>query len=66
MSLHRAGVAELVDAPDLGSGIERCEGSSPFTRTTFFLTRNMNLQYIIIAPISIMLEYYRCTKFDKI
>ena len=29
-----AGVAELVDAPDLGSGIERCEGSSPFTRTT--------------------------------
>jgi len=26
----------------------------------------MNLQYIIIAPISIMLEYYRCTKFDKI
>ena len=30
-----AGVAELVDAPDLGSGIERCEGSSPFTRTTY-------------------------------
>ena len=28
-----AGVAELVDAPDLGSGIERCGGSSPFTRT---------------------------------
>ena len=27
-------MAELVDAPDLGSGIERCEGSSPFTRTT--------------------------------
>ncbi len=39
----------MVDAPDLGSGIERCEGSSPFTRTTFFLTRNMNLQYISIA-----------------
>lgn len=33
--VHRAGVAELVDAPDLGSGIERCEGSSPFTRTIF-------------------------------
>ena len=29
-----AGVAELVDAPDLGSGIERCGGSSPLTRTT--------------------------------
>ena len=30
----RAGVAELVDAPDLGSGIERCGGSSPFARTS--------------------------------
>ena len=30
-----AGVAELVDALDLGSSIERCEGSSPFTRTNF-------------------------------
>ena len=28
-----AGVAELVDAPDLGSGAERRGGSSPFTRT---------------------------------
>ena len=28
-----AGVAELADAPDLGSGTERCEGSSPFART---------------------------------
>ena len=32
---HRAGVAELVDALDLGSSILGCEGSSPFTRTTF-------------------------------
>jgi hypothetical protein len=24
----------LVDAPDLGSGIARCGGSSPFARTT--------------------------------
>ncbi len=31
-----AGVAELVDAPDLGSGAERRGGSSPFTRTTIF------------------------------
>ena len=29
----RAGVAELVDAPDLGSGIFGCGGSSPFART---------------------------------
>ena len=26
-------MAELVDAPDLGSGSSRCEGSSPFGRT---------------------------------
>ena len=31
-----ADVAELVDAPDLGSGAARREGSSPFIRTTFF------------------------------
>jgi hypothetical protein len=30
-----AGVAELVDAPDLGSGAARRGGSSPFTRTNF-------------------------------
>ena len=28
-----AGVAELVDAPDLGSGAKRRGGSSPFART---------------------------------
>ena len=28
-----AGVVELADTPDLGSGIERCEGSNPFTGT---------------------------------
>ena len=31
--LPRAGVAESVDAPDLGSGAARRRGSSPFTRT---------------------------------
>ena len=31
-----AGVAELVDAPDLGSGAARRGGSSPFTRTNVF------------------------------
>ena len=30
-----AGVAELADAPDLGSGAKRRMGSSPFARTTF-------------------------------
>ena len=30
---YSAGVAELVDAPDLGSGAARRGGSSPFTRT---------------------------------
>ena len=28
-------VAELADAPDLGSGVSRREGSSPFRRTLF-------------------------------
>ena len=28
-----AGVAKLVDVPDLGSGVERRVGSSPITRT---------------------------------
>ena len=32
--LKSAGMAELVDAPDLGSGDESCGGSSPSTRTT--------------------------------
>lgn len=31
-----ADVAELVDAPDLGSGAERRGGSSPFIRTIQF------------------------------
>lgn len=30
-----AGVAELADAPDLGSGAARRGGSTPFTRTIF-------------------------------
>ena len=30
----KAGVAKLVDAPDLGSGAARRGGSSPSTRTT--------------------------------
>lgn len=30
-----AGVAELADAPDLGSGIFRCAGSTPVARTKY-------------------------------
>ena len=33
---ENAGVAELVDALDLGSSIERCESSSLLTRTILF------------------------------
>ena len=32
---QNADMAKLADAPDLGSGSERSEGSSPFIRTTF-------------------------------
>lgn len=31
--LQLAGMAELADAPDLGSGIERCAGSTPVPGT---------------------------------
>ena len=34
---YEAGVAKLVDAPDLGSGAARRGGSSPSTRTTIKL-----------------------------
>ena len=33
LKLQPALVAELADAPDLGSGVLRREGSSPFRRT---------------------------------
>ncbi len=33
-STDYAGMVKLVDTPDLGSGAARCEGSSPFTRTS--------------------------------
>ena len=36
---RRAGVAELADAPDLGSGGETREGSSPFARTILQLLK---------------------------
>ena len=40
MNLIYAGVAELADAPDLGSGFARSGGSSPFTRTILRLSEN--------------------------
>ena len=41
-----AGVAKLVDAPDLGSGIARCGGSSPFARTSCVASRPVRSQEI--------------------
>ena len=35
LNISNAGVAKLVDAPDLGSGAARRGGSSPSTRTKF-------------------------------
>ena len=58
-------MAKLVDAPDLGSGIERCEGSSPFTRTTFFFTQNINLQNIGIAARVLSLSTIDARKLIK-
>ena len=34
---YNASMAELVDAPALGAGIERCVGSTPSTRTKFVI-----------------------------
>ncbi len=35
-----ADMAKLADAPDLGSGSERSEGSSPFIRTENLIVKN--------------------------
>ena len=43
--LNRAGVAELVDAPDLGSGAARRGGSSPFTRTIALYIKKPDLMW---------------------
>lgn len=45
-----AKVAELVDAPDLGSGFEKSGGSSPsFSRTQFLSKRKNNAWIIVLA-----------------
>jgi hypothetical protein len=48
-----AGVAELVDAPDLGSGDESRGGSSPSARTTSFVTRT-RLDQLTIGRLEII------------
>jgi hypothetical protein len=45
-----AGVAELADAPDLGSGAARRGGSSPFTRT-FKLLKKVLTKWSILDTI---------------
>ena len=44
-----AGVAKLVDAPDLGSGAARRGGSSPSTRTTIQL-KTVSDQHAELQP----------------
>ena len=47
-----ADVAELVDAPDLGSGFARSEGSSPFIRIKLVceaLLRNAHVNPISVS-----------------
>ena len=47
-----AGVAELADAPDLGSGALRRGGSTPFTRTIYYhLNKRVinNIMNVIVA-----------------
>ena len=47
-----AGVAELADAPDLGSGAARRGGSSPFTRTKVFC--DSKITYLICGSSSVV------------
>ena len=47
-------MVKLVDTPDLGSGTERCGGSSPFTRSLIlkFLQLNKTLIFLLILFLS--------------
>ena len=49
-----AGVAKLVDAPDLGSGAARRGGSSPSTRT-IYQNKTFNINILIENIVSIHL-----------
>jgi hypothetical protein len=54
LSIKYAGVAELADAPDLGSGAARRGGSTPFTRTINFLLKRLRLPVMIIFVADLM------------
>ena len=55
-----AGVAELADAPDLGSGAARRGGSTPFTRTIYSNTSATYIEsfLIILYLIDIVKKLY--------
>ena len=46
--LEYADVAELVDAPDLGSGAARCESSSLSVRTILSLKETKTITFIVV------------------
>ena len=59
-----AWVAELADALDLGSSTERCEGSTPSSRTCFNLsscrlTIVAQVGHIFWLPESLALKYWK-------
>ena len=64
---HRvvAGVAELVDAPDLGSGAARRGGSSPFTRTKSHLALRIDVENGIMTATSNINTSHATLGFQK-
>ena len=44
-----AGMVKLADTPVLEAGAERREGSSPFTRTIFYLIDNINASVFLLT-----------------
>ena len=50
-NIYEAGVAKLVDAPDLGSGAARRGGSSPSTRTTFYLNKIFDISVPSVSQV---------------
>ncbi len=48
LTILYAGVAELADAPDLGSGAARRGGSTPFTRTTKYQLQSYKISGMIV------------------
>ena len=56
-NFHKAGVAKLVDATDLGSGAARRGGSSPSTRT-IYQDKTFNINILIENIVSIHLSIH--------